>query len=529
MSVELRKGVGSGRDRKSVAIGRYAAPMVQHCALIPIGLLAMFLSVWRLDSYSLWQDEAQTALLGRSVVKEGVPLAYDGKNNCGQEQDSEYDEHYRWRWHPWLPFYIVAGVFATCGESTFNARLPFALFGAATVVGTYLLAWVMWRDRRAALAAALMLTLSVPFLILTRQCRYYSAAAFFTVISLVGYWYLMAGKRLGAALCITAVLCLFYTQFVFAYTLMAALAVHAILWHRDRMKALAVCGGVIACACLPGALWFSGAGYFTRYGAVMFEWTTYWRNMLSFVSQLEQHVFAFWLLNVPTVSVALHYMRGTFGACFNAVLWRGLSCIVVVSAVNVAVFSCVVPAPFFRYIVVLIPLAAILIGRIALAAGRWHWAIAVVVVACSIGRGPLLDFVYELTHEFRGPNDGIVAYLRANAREEDVVGVTYEDLPIKFYTSLRVVGGFTGEKLSPEMDLDWIILHHHVVEPVKEAPVRDFLTRQLRTGHYERIVLEYPDTKWQNREDPATHLFRTAVSEPPVVLWRRVCRSSLSK
>ena len=45
--------------------------------------------------------------------------------------------------------------------------------------------------------------------------------------------------------------------------------------------------------------------------------------------------------------------------------------------------------------------------------------------------------------------EGIVSYLSENAEEDDVVAITYGDMPLKFYTDLRVVGGLTGEGLSP--------------------------------------------------------------------------------
>ena len=62
------------------------------------------------------------------------------------------------------------------------------------------------------------------------------------------------------------------------------------------------------------------------------------------------------------------------------------------------------------------------------------------------------DYVHEITHHVRGPTEGIVNYLNAHGKPEDVVAITYGDMALKFYTRMRVVGGFTGEDLTPALN-----------------------------------------------------------------------------
>ena len=112
--------------------------------------VASFLILWNLGNQYLWQDEAQTALVSQSVLTHGVPVGFDGRNSFSQEMGREYGANHIWKWHPWLPFYILAAFFALFGESTLVARLPFALCGIATIAATYALARCMWRDKRAA-------------------------------------------------------------------------------------------------------------------------------------------------------------------------------------------------------------------------------------------------------------------------------------------------------------------------------------------------------------------------------------------
>ena len=131
--------------------------------------LASVLLLTQLDEPYLWQDEAQTAVIARTVLTDGIPRGTDGRNFFSQEQGAEYAEGYVWRWHTWLSFYVAAGSFAVLGPTTFAARLPFALFGIATVLLGYAAALSLWRSRAAAVASGSLLAPSVPFLVLSRQ------------------------------------------------------------------------------------------------------------------------------------------------------------------------------------------------------------------------------------------------------------------------------------------------------------------------------------------------------------------------
>ena len=92
-------------------------------------VLACFLLLANLGNHYLWQDEAQTAVIARTVMARGMPYGTDGVNYFSQELGAEYGRNYIWKWHTWLPFYLLAGFFKVFGESNFTARLPFALFG----------------------------------------------------------------------------------------------------------------------------------------------------------------------------------------------------------------------------------------------------------------------------------------------------------------------------------------------------------------------------------------------------------------
>jgi hypothetical protein len=92
--------------------------------------------------------------------------------------------------------------------------------------------------------------------------------------------------------------------------------------------------------------------------------------------------------------------------------------------------------------------------------------------------------------------------------------VNYEDLPLQFYTNLRVLGGFPARGLTPDLRPDWVIDR-------KYGPYRDLLADILAAGSYERITIPYPDIRWENREEARQHHYLTVQNEDDVVLYRR--------
>jgi 4-amino-4-deoxy-L-arabinose transferase-like glycosyltransferase len=479
--------------------------------------LAALLSLWNLGSAYLWQDEAQTALLARTILDHGLPLGFDGRNHFSQDQGLEYGPGYLWRWHNWLPLYVLAFCFELFGQHTAVARLPFALFGVATVALVWLLGRELWRDHRAALAGATLLSLSVPFLLLARQCRYYAPTAFFVLLCLLAYRRFLRRAPHGAPLLVLAGVLLFHTHYLHCAILLAALLAHAALWWRQRFFALAASCAVVVLIVAPWLLWTGGTGHFEQYGGEAFDLPRSLRFGGIYLGMLARHVFPPWLLLVPVALVGFDKLRGD---PLRRPAWEPLSCLLLYVAVCVVAFAGLSPLPFFRFLTPLLPLLCLIAGSIVAASWRRQWLLGTLVLAALVVRGPLRDFGYELTHDFRGPIEAIVEHLEENAEVDDVVAITYGDLPLKFYTGLRVIGGLTGEDLRPALEADWIILRRHTRSPVEKAALR-YLLGNVDWDRYRKITLTSVDTAWENRAEPREHRFRTAERGKPVVIFQR--------
>src|SRR5688572_6612924 len=88
-------------------------PRNLHSGFLPILLIFLgFIVVFpNLGNRYLWDDEAETAILSRNILKYGVPKAYDGVNLVSQLCGEEFGSDYVWRNHPWLPMYLTAASF----------------------------------------------------------------------------------------------------------------------------------------------------------------------------------------------------------------------------------------------------------------------------------------------------------------------------------------------------------------------------------------------------------------------------------
>jgi hypothetical protein len=114
-----------------------------------------------------------------------------------------------------------------------------------------------------------------------------------------------------------------------------------------------------------------------------------------------------------------------------------------------------------------------------------------------------------------------VTYLNQHARKDETVAMTYGDLPVKFYTGMRVIGGLTGEDLAPAREADWVILRKHVLCQT-DWQVRKYLVENLPWYAFQKMTIDYPDLPWENRETPSEHHYRTVTNEDKVAIYRRI-------
>ena len=482
------------------------------------GCLLLFTS---LGNVYLWQDEAQTALISKTILKDGVPKGYDGKNFFSQELGAEYGENYIYKWHTWFPFYLLAAFFKIFGISTLTARLPFAIFGIGSLFLLYYFCRSLFEDRKIATMAVIVLLFSVPFLVLSRQCRYYSMSAFFSLSTLYGYHLITAEKRYGPLVFFLSSSLLFHTQYIYLATLYGAVALHVFLFFRSLWRKMLLWTALVLMINSPWIIWLSGMRYGEQYGSSLFSWSSFAFRMTGFLQDIREFAFPPFLLLIPLCIIGYRTFRkqNLLPAPAIGLLSRITIPLFFITSTLIAL-SLTAPAPFFRYLAPLLPFFAMLVGFLFAWSMQAHPAIGLMLLAVFFSQQPLNKYMHELTHDYDGPIEGIVRYLNEHAKPLDVVAITYGDLPLKFYTNLRVVGGLTGEDLTPAKNADWVIIRRHTICD-KDRKVRNYLIRNIDWHSYKKVVLSYPDIPFENRESPKEHLYKTVKNYPPVILLKK--------
>ena len=500
--------------------GYWQTKQGQLVILIAILIGSAILLLANLGNQYLWQDEAQTALISKTILTDGVPRGYDGKNYFSQEEGAEYGKNYIWRWHTWLPFYVLAGFYEVFGVSTFVSRLPFALFGVGTVALLYFFAKSLWPGTRVPVIAALLLAISVPFMLLCRQCRYYSMVMFFSLLSLYAYVLLLEGRKRASVLLFAATTLLFHSQHIYVAVFFPAVFLHAVIFRRDRLKTLSKVTALVILVNMPWLIWLSGMKYTSPYKQL--ELSQVFNIFIKkYVHELAIYVFPVWLLAVlPVWYIIARIRKGQFPKLGRQV-WERLSLPIFFIIFVIIVITVTSPYPFFRYLAPTIPLLILLMAVIINTAWEAHLLIAVAAIVLLVATSQMKDYLYEITHDYEGPGEGIAKYLNEHGSPEDIVAVTNGDMVLKFYTKMRVVGGFTGEDLSPAKDARWVIIRHYIICD-KDQKVQKYLLENIPLRNFRGIVIDYPDIPFENRESPDEHLFRTNTKEHRVVICERM-------
>jgi 4-amino-4-deoxy-L-arabinose transferase-like glycosyltransferase len=507
--------MGTSDKTGEPASNRWPASKKELVVLLLIACSSLILLLANLGNRYLWQDEAQTALVSKTILTYGVPRGYDGKNFFSQEGGAEYGENYIWRWHTWLPFYILAAFYKVFGVSTFVSRLPFALFGFGTVILTYFFAEALWPKRRIAAILAGLLAVSVPFLLLSRQCRYYSMVMFFVLLSLYAYVLLINRKRYAAFVLFAASTLLFHSQHIYIVPLFAALLLHAVIFGRRRLIVLLAVMAATIIVNGPWFAWLSGMNYNSHFFIRLRQGIMLYRYMEYYAVSLVRHVFPVWLLAIMLVAIIVRCIK-TRPFLLRTWFLQKVSLPVFFILFNIFIVSAASTYVFYRYVAPAIPLLILLIAVIIDGVADIHPLPAIATVVVLVATGPLKDYFYEITHDYDGPEKGISRYLNEHGSPDDVVAISYGDMPLKFYTKMRVVGEMTGEDLEPTKNARWIIIL------TSDSGIDRYLLQNTDFNRYRKIETDYPSDFWANREDLEHHKFMTAETKDKVVIYERI-------
>lgn len=200
--------------------------------VLVIALNSLFLFA-RLGHYAIWDDEAMISLVAKGVLRTGDTSVLPDDHNIVAYRNGLLVRDLHDRSTPPLAAYLTAGSFAIFGESAWAARLPFALFGLATV------ALLLWWLRCAAVDCLTMLLFAlailgnVSFFLYCRNCRYYAPTLFFSVA--IAFFYLRWKGAMSGLLTISLLSILLFAANYMAYVLLyLCILADYFIWRRKE-------------------------------------------------------------------------------------------------------------------------------------------------------------------------------------------------------------------------------------------------------------------------------------------------------
>lgn len=490
---------------------------------LPVAILTLlsgFLLLADLGDGYLWQDEAQSALISRSVLMYGVPKATDGQNTFTQEMDAVLGDHKTWRYHPWLHFYATAASFAAFGESTFSARLPFALSGIGAVILLYFLGLKVTKDQRTAFIAAFLLSISVAFLLLSTQCRYYGLAIFFAVWGAHSFFRMIQFERFGFTLFVGTTFLLFHAHYIYCATLFFSLLVYTWFFARENLKRVVGAMAIVTVVNIPAIIWYGSAGQNAAGNLLTLP------KSFSFIKTFGEHIHqflvpgGFFLILGVLAFVGLAKTANKKGVGFSVSL-KALALPVIFTFLTVLFIAILVHKPYFRYIGPIIPFCFLGIAILIRWTMQIHSLTGVALILIWIATGDLKSYCQEITTDYYGPMEGITEFLNRYAKPKDTVAIPYGDLPVKFYTDLHVIGGLSTQDYSKAANADWVILRKNSIMEA-DAEFKKYLLNNLNLDNYKQTRINYPDIPYQNREVPNMHHYKPVRNAPKVRILKRM-------
>lgn len=503
-----------------------------------------------LDARYLWQDEAACAVLATRMMETGKPLGYDGRNLITMDEYRVEDapvltklasdpeamvQHFvehgdfksdtTWIGQPWGQFVLAGISMELFGKDTFNARLPFAIAGVLTVLLLFYFARTRFADQRIAWIAVALLLANTFWFLHTRQCRYYSVATFGLLATVLTYLRWRDGRRFGAALFVASGWLWFQHDFGSPWAVFGVMFFDALLRDRARWRNTVFVFATLVMAIAPFVFFYQ---MHTRVKASSEPWDQKFLSQIYNTNQYQLPI----LLALGALWILWREQRRAPSRETHLV---GL-CLAIIAA-KLVWMPTVGPLHFYRYIVDLTPISAVVLAygasrtaALVFDTARWQTLLASglagVQILSAVFSQPLAGLFpaptrsyslpgWVLRPELRAygdelagtapdPNRDTIEYLRPLLRPEDEILVNYEDGPFIFYLRNRIRGGIPAFRaLDTSTPTRFVVFRrtvpfiHRSIFGMAFAP-----SGEIDAGQWRTIPAGLVDITWGNNPDP---------------------------
>jgi 4-amino-4-deoxy-L-arabinose transferase-like glycosyltransferase len=522
--------------------------------LLPFSFLLVFTG---LDDTVLQVDEGSDTFISTTILKYGYPKHSDGSHYTMPEGDA-FDGIFLYR--TWVPYYLQSASLLLFGQSTYSARLPFAILGFLSIWSLYSFTLQLTQRKSIAFLASMLLATSIPALLYFRTARYVAIPILLTPL-LLRYYIPIFNKEKWNPLPLTLIsIIYFHTMYVeFAGVILGMLA-HLFIYRNrvtsNNLAKVKLSAIITALLCLPWltiipALMSKLSEYYTSASPLVD--TTLWRfpkHFFAFLFQINNYIFPFIL--APFIFILFSKQQ------------RFQVSLLSLCSISVLITATLHSIPLMQYIAACIPMLYILLAMIVFhifekSVARQSIFMLALIVTNFIHVGPLLpikklalhfpdkfettDYSYyayqtflrevnlkstfylywqELAHRYQGPLDELIRFFDAHGKKGETCYIDNASDTMVLLTKLKMIN---EKDLDNTSKPDWIVLRGNQRAPQLNKPAlrsRKILNTILATHNYEKIVLNAPVKRVNNSYDIQLHRFLSPTSSEKVHVYRRI-------
>ena len=204
-------------------------------AIFGVILFALIGIKW-MDTYSLWDDESNTALFAQSVQNTGDTSAVIGHNIIAYRNGAELNKDQKSRYVSPLQYYYLALFFDVKHQTPFKARLPFFLLTLISISIIYRRLLKLELPIPMHLAFTCLSLGLTSFLLFGIQCRYYSLTLIFTLLLAEQYWFTKMNKTIHFFRFGLVSSLLFISNYLVGVAVLMSLLIHTIITKKQKIS-----------------------------------------------------------------------------------------------------------------------------------------------------------------------------------------------------------------------------------------------------------------------------------------------------
>jgi len=527
-----------------------------HLAISFILCFSFLLIFTGLDDSVLQVDEGGDTFISTTILKHGFPMHSDGLNKTMLFADI-FDGVFIYR--TWMPYYLQSISLYFLGNSTFAARLPFAIAGLASIFCLYYFVIRLTKKKTIAIFSATLLATCVPALLYFRTSRYIAIPILLTPLLLLFYISIFEKKKWNPVpFTITAII-LFHTMYVEFAGLLMGMLTHLFCYRKEiepiNLRKIKFPVAVTAMLCLP---WLSFIPALSKRIAAFYASTSpfidtsylgYFKHFLGFLFQINNYLFP--LILIPFLLLGL---LNKFSRPVSLLVFSVFFILLTASLHSI---------PLLQYIAACIPILFVLLAWLVFhlfndSILKQYIFLGLLVFSNLIHVGPLIPvkqilqtqkpevqhnlylhgihetfmreiqfksifFQYwlELANPYQGPLDKIVKFFETHGKKGESCYIDNELESLIFYTGFKMIH---NNELSMKSKPDWVVLRGDqwdIHSTKTMSPLKAKLKSILENNDYEKIILNAPVKRVNNSYEVQIHLFQSPTSTDKVSIFRR--------